>query len=162
MARIDLATQITDINGNTHDLTQYEGRVMLVVNTASRCGFTPQYDGLEALWKQYEEEGLVILAFPCDQFGHQEPGSDEEIAEYCRVNHGVSFPLHAKIEVNGAQAHPLFEQLKGAQPGLLNTQAVKWNFTKFLVGRDGTVLRRFAPNQTPEALKDAIEGALAA
>lgn len=159
---IDYSTVVRDIAGNETTLDSYRGKVILVVNTASKCGFTPQYDGLERLWQDYRDRGLVILGFPCDQFGHQEPGGEAEIAEFCRLNFGVSFPMHAKIEVNGKAAHPLYEQLKGAAPGLLGTTAIKWNFTKFLISKGGDVVQRFAPNDTPESLRGAIESALAA
>jgi len=126
--------------------------VLLVVNVASRCGFTPQYAGLEALYRAYRERGFTVLGFPCNQFGGQEPGDADEIRDFCSTRYTVSFPMFAKIEVNGPNAHPLYQYLKSAQPGLLGTEAIKWNFTKFLVGRDGGVLRRYAPNDTPEAI----------
>ncbi len=160
MSQIDYSTEITSITGEAGTLADHEGKVMLIVNTASKCGFTPQFKGLEALWEKYRDQGLVVLGFPCNQFGGQDPGIDSEIAEFCQLNYGVSFPMHSKIEVNGSRTHPLFKQLKSAAPGLLNTKKIKWNFTKFLVGRDGTVLERFGPNDSPESLTDAIEGAL--
>ncbi|MEY3015408.1 MAG: hypothetical protein RIT45_4143 [Pseudomonadota bacterium] len=159
---LDFSTQIQDIRGNEGSLEAYRGKVLLIVNTASKCGYTPQYDGLEKLWQDYRDRGLVVLGFPCDQFGHQEPGSEDEIASFCKLNFGVSFPLHAKIEVNGGSTHPLYRQLKSAAPGLLGTEAIKWNFTKFLVGRDGRVIERFAPADTPASLRSAIEAALGA
>ena len=147
--------------GKEIDLADKVGKVLLVVNTASKCGFTPQYDGLEALWKQYGDRGFEVLAFPCNQFGAQEPGSADEIESFCKVNFGVSFPLMAKVEVNGAGADPLYDWLKREAPGVLGTKAIKWNFTKFLVGRDGRVLKRYAPTDKPESLARDIEKALA-
>lgn len=147
-------------NGTEHDLADKAGKVLLVVNTASKCGFTPQYDGLEALWRKYGERGFEVLAFPCNQFGGQEPGSAEEIDTFCKVNFGVSFPLMAKIEVNGARADPLYQWLKGAAPGVLGTKGIKWNFTKFLIGRDGKVVRRYGPTDKPEKLEADIEALL--
>jgi len=146
--------------GGSVSLADRLGKVVLVVNTASKCGFTPQYAGLEALWRKYRDRGFEILAFPCNQFGGQEPGSAEEIAGFCDVNFGVSFPLMAKVEVNGDNATPLYRWLKDAAPGLLGTRKVKWNFTKFLVGRDGQVVRRYAPTAKPEALERDIEALL--
>ena len=143
-------------------LNDYAGQVLLIVNVASHCGYTPQYTGLEALYKRYRQKGLAVLGFPCDQFGHQEPGEAAEIREFCSLNYQVSFPLFAKIQVNGAAAHPLYRYLKSARPGLLGSEAIKWNFTKFLVGRDGAVLKRYAPADTPESLVADIEAALAA
>ena len=143
-------------------LGSFAGQVLLIVNVASRCGFTEQYTGLEALHRRYREAGLAVLGFPCDQFGHQEPGDAAEIREFCTLNYQVSFPLFAKIEVNGAAAHPLYMFLKTARPGLLGSEAIKWNFTKFLVGRDGAVLRRYAPADKPESLAADIEASLAA
>jgi len=133
------------------------GKVVLVVNTASQCGFTPQYAGLEALWRRFGPQGLEILAFPCNQFGGQEPGNADEIAQFCQVNFGVSFPLMAKVEVNGPGAPPLWTWLKGAARGIFGTRKVKWNFTKFLIGRDGRVVRRFAPSVKPEKIAAAVE-----
>ena len=138
------------------NFAQYEGKVLMIVNTASKCGFTPQYDGLEALYQKYKEQGLVIIGFPCDQFAHQEPGSNEEIAEFCRINHGVTFPLMAKIDVNGNNAHPIYQYLKDAAPGTFG-KAIKWNFTKFLINRDGTVIKRFEPTTTPEAIEKDVQ-----
>jgi glutathione peroxidase len=140
-------------------LADYRGKVLLIVNTASRCGFTPQYKGLEELYRKYHERGLEVLGFPCNQFGHQEPGSDAEILKFCEVNYGVSFPLFAKIEVNGAGEHPLYKFLKGEAGGLLGDD-IKWNFTKFLIGRDGKILGRFATLTAPEKLEADIEQAL--
>jgi glutathione peroxidase len=150
------------IDGRPVRLADYRGRVLLIVNTASACGFTPQFAGLEALWNGYRERGLVVLGFPSNQFGHQDPGSNEEIASFCQKNYGVSFPMMAKIEVNGAGAHPLYRWLTKEARGILGTQAIKWNFTKFLVGRDGRVRKRYAPNDKPEGLASDIEEALAA
>ncbi len=157
MADIDYATAVETLAGEATTLEPWRGKVLLIVNTASQCGFTPQYAGLEALYRRFKERGLVVLGFPCDQFGHQEPGTGAEIASFCESHFGVSFPLHAKIEVNGAGAHPLFVQLKQAAPGLLGTQAIKWNFTKFLVDRSGKVVERYAPSTAPEALAPDIE-----
>ena len=137
------------------DFADYKGKVLLIVNTASKCGFTPQYDGLEALYKKYKDQGLVVIGFPCDQFAHQEPGSDAEIAEFCRLNHGVTFPLMSKIEVNGDGAHPIYKYLKTTAKGTFGN-AIKWNFTKFLISRDGLKVERFAPTTTPEALDSKI------
>jgi glutathione peroxidase len=147
-------------NGESFSLADKAGKVLLVVNTASKCGFTPQYAGLEALWKKYRDRGFEVFAFPCNQFGGQEPGSAEEIASFCDVNYGVSFPLMAKVEVNGDGATPLYRWLKAEAPGVLGTQRIKWNFTKFLIGRDGKVVSRFAPTDKPEKLEGAIEALL--
>ncbi len=136
---------VTTIKGEQKTLADFGGKALLVVNTASKCGFTPQYKGLEQLWQQYKDRGLVVLGFPCNQFGKQEPGSEGAISEFCELNFGVSFPLFKKVDVNGADAHPLFVQLKKRAPGLLGSQGVKWNFTKFLVSADGTAVKRFAP-----------------
>ena len=157
MTTLDYATPLQTLAGKDTTLATHAGKVLLIVNTASQCGFTPQYAGLEALYRQFKERGLVVLGFPCDQFGHQEPGESEEIASFCQANYGVTFPMHAKIEVNGDGAHPLYVQLKRAAPGLLGTQAIKWNFTKFLVDRDGAVVERYAPNVAPEKLAPDIE-----
>ena len=143
--------------GKQINLADKQGKVLLVVNTASKCGFTPQYDGLEALYKKYGEQGFEVLAFPCNQFGGQEPGSADEIAEFCKVNFGLSFPLMAKVEVNGAGEAPLYGWLKSEAPGLMGTKAVKWNFTKFLIGRDGKVVKRYAPTDKPESIAKDIE-----
>jgi glutathione peroxidase len=157
---LDYTTPVRAITGEDKDLTEYQGDVLLVVNTASKCGFTPQYDGLEALHQKYRERGLRVLGFPCNQFLHQEPGTEEEIAEFCRLNHGVTFPLHAKIEVNGEGTHPLYQQLKEAAPGALGSEAIKWNFTKFLVNREGRILRRYGSSTKPVDLEQDIEALL--
>lgn len=149
------------LDGKPESLDSYRGKVLLVVNVASKCGFTPQYTGLEQLYQDYRERGFEILAFPCNQFGHQEPGDAEEIASFCSTSYPVSFPVFAKIDVNGEQAHPLYRHLKTEKPGLLGTGGIKWNFTKFLVGRDGKVLKRYAPTDKPESLRADIEAALA-
>lgn len=149
------------IDGKPVALSQFRGKVMLIVNTASACGFTPQFAGLEALHKAYGQQGLAVLGFPCNQFGAQDAGSNDEIAEFCQVNYGVSFPMMAKIEVNGPQAHPLYQWLSAEAPGLLGSKAIKWNFTKFLVGKDGSVLKRYAPTDTPAGMGKDIETALA-
>jgi glutathione peroxidase len=141
---------VTTIDGRQTTMAEWKGRTLLVVNVASKCGFTPQYKGLEALWRQYAPKGLTILGFPCDQFGNQEPGTEAEIAQFCSMTYEVTFPMMAKIEVNGDGAHPLYQVLKREKPGLLGTEAIKWNFTKFLVGPDGTVEKRYAPNDSPE------------
>lgn len=145
-----------DIQGNEQSLEAYRGRVLLVVNVASKCGFTPQYAGLETLYQDCQSAGLTVLGFPCNQFGHQEPGDEAEIQQFCATNYGVTFPMFAKIDVNGDEAHPLYRWLKGEKPGVLGTEAIKWNFTKFLVGRDGQVIKRYAPTDKPTALKDDI------
>ena len=147
------------LDGSGKDLSDYTGQVVLVVNTASKCGFTPQYKGLQKLYEEFRDEGFVVLGFPCDQFAHQEPGSDEEIGAFCERNFGVEFPLFSKIEVNGSSAHPLYEWLKSEKSGVLGGR-IKWNFTKFLVGRDGHVIDRFGPNRKPEDLREAVEAAL--
>ena len=167
--------------GLDFDFAQFEGKVLMIVNTASKCGFTPQYDGLEALYQKYKDQGFVIVGFPCDQFAHQEPGSDEEIAEFCRINHGVTFPLMKKIDVNGKDAHPIFEYLKSQAPteeykglkakathamlkgiskSVEKDSDILWNFTKFLINRDGSVVKRFAPTETPESMEEAIKAML--
>lgn len=150
-----------DLEGRPHPLAAYAGKVLLVVNVASRCGFTPQYAGLEQLWRDYHARGLVVLGFPCDQFGHQEPGDAEQIRQFCALNYEVSFPMMAKVTVNGADAHPLWKWLKQEKSGLLGIGAIKWNFSKFLIGRDGRVLKRYAPRDTPASLAADIEAALA-
>ncbi|HEY9595428.1 MAG TPA: glutathione peroxidase [Spirochaetia bacterium] len=147
-------------SGKEKNLADYAGKVLLVVNTASKCGFTPQYKGLEDLYEKYADRGLVVLGFPCDQFAHQEPGSNEEIASFCQKNFGVTFPLMEKIDVNGPSTHPVFQFLKGRAPGVLGRK-VKWNFTKFLVHRDGRMVKRFSPNTPPEALVRDVETAIA-
>ena len=173
--------KLTTGSGDTLDLADFKGKVIMIVNTATGCGFTPQYDGLEALYQKYKDRGLVIIGFPCDQFAHQEPGSDEEIAEFCRLNHGVTFPLMSKIEVNGANEHPIFTFLKAAAPseeylglkakatgkmlkGISKTYQkesdIRWNFTKFLVARDGVTVKRFAPTTEPKDFEKDIEAAL--
>ena len=151
---------VARLSGEEMSLDAYRGKVLLIVNTASRCGLTPQYAGLEALWQRFRERGLVVLGFPCNQFGAQEPGDAAEISEFCTTNYGVSFPMFAKIEVNGPHTHPLYAHLKSAEPGMLGTEAIKWNFTKFLVDRSGAVVRRYAPTTTPEQIADDIEAAL--
>ena len=150
------------INGKDIALSQFKGKVMLIVNTASKCGFTPQFGGLEELYKSYSGKGLVVVGFPCNQFGSQDPGADGEIAEFCQVNYGVSFPMMGKIDVNGPAAHPLYKWLSSEAPGLLGSKAIKWNFTKFLVGKDGQVIRRYAPIDKPADLARDVEAALAA
>ncbi|WP_374668841.1 glutathione peroxidase [Ramlibacter sp.] len=148
------------IDGKTVPLKKFKGQVLLIVNTASACGYTPQFAGLEELHKAYGGRGLVVLGFPCNQFGAQDPGSDGEIAQFCQLNYGVSFPMMAKIDVNGADAHPLYQWLSAEAPGLLGSKNIKWNFTKFLVGRDGQVIRRYAPQDAPASLAKDIEAAL--
>ena len=150
------------ISGRTISLADYKGQVMLIVNTASKCGFTPQFGGLEELHKAYAGKGLAVVGFPCNQFGSQDPGADNEIAEFCRVNYGVSFPMMGKIDVNGPAAHPLYKWLSAEAPGLLGSKAIKWNFTKFLVGKDGQVIKRYAPMDKPADLAKDVEAALAA
>ena len=148
------------LGGAEASLADFRGQVLLVVNVASQCGMTPQYAGLEALYRKYRDRGFVVLGFPCNQFGAQEPGTEAEIQAFCSTNYDVTFPNFAKIEVNGAGAHPLYAWLKGEKPGLLGTEAIKWNFTKFLVGRDGRVVRRYAPTDKPEDLDSAVDAAL--
>ena len=150
------------IDGKPAHLSTQRGKVMLVVNTASKCGFTPQFAGLEALWEEYRDKGLVVVGFPSNQFGSQDPGSNDEIASFCQLNYGVRFPMMSKVDVNGEQAHPLWKWLTAEAPGILGTKAIKWNFTKFLIGKDGQVIKRFAPNDSPASLKGDIEAALAA
>ena len=149
-----------DINGKTVSLADYRGKALLVVNVASKCGFTPQYTGLEKLWQDYRERGLVVLGFPCDQFGNQEPGNEEEIKSFCSLTYEVDFPMFAKVEVNGASSHPLWKWLKKEKGGLLGIDAIKWNFTKFLVGCDGKAIKRYAPTDKPESIAGDIEAAL--
>ena len=148
------------IDGDEQKLAAYRGKTMLVVNVASKCGFTPQYTGLEALYEKFQGQGLVVLGFPCDQFGHQEPGDEAEIKNFCALNYDVKFPLFAKVEVNGENAHPLFKYLKKEATGLLGSEAIKWNFTKFLVDKDGNVVKRYAPTDTPEAIGKDLAKAL--
>lgn len=149
------------IDGESVSLKDYEGQVVLVVNTASKCGFTPQFTGLEAVFQRFHDKGFVVLGFPCNQFLNQDPGSDSDIAQFCSLDYGVTFPMFAKIDVNGPDAHPLFQHLTQAAPGLLGSKKVKWNFTKFLVGKDGKVIDRYAPTTKPEDLVADIEKALA-
>jgi glutathione peroxidase len=146
---IDLVT----IDGKPQKMDVYRGKTLLIVNVASQCGFTPQYAGLQALYDQSRDRGVVVLGFPCDQFGHQEPGGEAEIEQFCTRNYGVTFPMFAKIDVNGVDAHPLYKYLKSEKPGILGTEAIKWNFTKFLVGSDGTVVKRYAPSDKPEVIE---------
>ena len=148
------------LQGGIQSLADYAGKVLLIVNTASECGFTPQYAGLETLYQRYKDRGLVVLGFPCNQFGAQEPGSAPEIAGFCQKNYGVSFPLFAKIEVNGDNTHPLYQHLKESARGLLGSESIKWNFTKFLINRDGEVIKRFASTATPESIAGDIEALL--
>ncbi|MBB3869072.1 glutathione peroxidase [Parageobacillus toebii NBRC 107807] len=148
---------VKTIRGEEQSLADYKGKVLLIVNTASKCGFTPQYKELQELYEQYRDRGFVVLGFPCNQFGHQEPGTEEEIEQFCQVNYGVTFPMFAKVDVNGENAHPLFQYLKEKAPGVLGTKAIKWNFTKFLVDRNGNVVARFASQTKPSELKNEIE-----
>jgi glutathione peroxidase len=149
---------VQDIDAKPQPLRDYAGRVLLIVNTASKCGFTPQYKGLEALHRKYEDKGLTVMGFPCDQFGHQEPGDEAEIKNFCSLNYDVHFPLFSKVEVNGKDAHPLFQYLKKEAKGILGSEAIKWNFTKFLIDREGKVVRRYAPTDTPESIeRDIVE-----
>ena len=151
---------VTAIDGAPRSMADYRGRPLLIVNVASACGFTPQYAGLEALYRKYKDEGFVVLGFPCDQFGRQEPGTNEEIQQFCSLTYDVTFPMFAKIEVNGAGAHPLFAWLKQQKKGLLGSEAIKWNFSKFLVGRDGSVIKRYGPNDTPKAIEKDVAAIL--
>jgi len=144
--------EVTTIQGQHQKMDVYRGKTLLVVNVASKCGFTPQYEGLQALYDQYKGKGFTVLGFPCDQFGHQEPGDEAEIQRFCSTNYNIAFPLFAKIDVNGAGAHPLYKLLKSERKGLLGSESIKWNFTKFLVGADGSVLKRYAPTDTPESI----------
>jgi len=153
--------QAQTIDGRTVSLSDHRGKVLLIVNTASKCGFTPQFEGLEKLWQTYGSKGLMVVGFPCNQFGHQDPGANSEIASFCQMNYGVSFPMMAKVDVNGPAAHPLYQWLVEQAPGILGTKGIKWNFTKFLIGKDGQVLGRYAPLDTPKSLADDIERALA-
>ena len=152
--------EVQTLRGENKTLDDLRGKVVLVVNTASKCGFTPQYKGLEELHETYAGEGLAILGFPCNQFGAQEPGSEEEIEAFCELNYGVQFPMHAKVDVNGSDTHPLFKKLKRDAPGLLGSEAIKWNFTKFLVDRDGNVIERFAPATSPDKLASKVKSLL--
>ncbi|MEI6209049.1 MAG: glutathione peroxidase [Desulfuromonadales bacterium] len=152
------ALSVTTIDGRTEPLETYCGKVLLIVNVASKCGFTSQYAGLEALYRRYRDKGFAILGFPCDQFGHQEPGNEAEIQSFCSLTYDVTFPLFAKIEVNGSGTHPLYAHLKKVQPGLFGSEAIKWNFTKFLVNREGQVLKRYAPSDTPEKIEADLRG----
>lgn len=151
------AFNVTDINGQNVALESFRGNILLIVNTASRCGFTPQYEGLENLQQKFKAKGFAVLGFPCNQFGQQEPGNSGEIAEFCDLNYHISFPLFEKIEVNGPKNHPLYQYLKTQAPGLLGSQAIKWNFTKFLIGRDGKVIKRYSPFTTPASISTQIE-----
>lgn len=153
---------LTTLEGASTRMDQYRGQVLLIVNVASQCGFTPQYEGLEALYRKYQDRGFTVLGFPSDQFGHQEPGSAEEIRTFCTTKYQVTFPLFAKTQVNGPETHPLFRFLKSERKGVLGSESIKWNFTKFLVGRDGTVLARYAPQDSPETIEPDIAAALAA
>jgi glutathione peroxidase len=148
------------IGGNDVSLDAYRGKVMLIVNVASKCGFTPQYTGLETLFEKYKDQGFVVLGFPCNQFGSQEPGAESEILSFCNLEYGVTFPLFSKIDVNGPKAHPLYSYLKTAKPGILGTEAIKWNFTKFLIDREGEPIHRYAPSDKPEAIDSDIQAAL--
>lgn len=155
------AHTLTKNTGEPQVMESYRGKLLLIVNTASKCGFTKQYEGLENLYSRYKDKGFEILGFPCDQFGHQEPGSDEEIAAFCNINFGVSFSLFKKTDVNGPQTHPMYVELKDQAPGLLGSKRIKWNFTKFLVSKDGTVVKRYAPTTKPEDIAKDIESHLA-
>jgi glutathione peroxidase len=149
--------EVRTIDGRSTTLAEHRGKVMLIVNVASKCGFTPQYEGLEALYKKFKDRGLVVLGFPCNQFGAQEPGSEAEIQSFCSTTYSVTFPMYSKVEVNGDATHPLFAHLKKSAKGVLGTEAIKWNFTKFLVGRDGSVIDRFAPQTAPGAMEKDVE-----
>jgi glutathione peroxidase len=149
-----------DIDGNERSLAEFRGKTLLIVNVASKCGFTPQYTGLEALWRTDRDQGLVVLGFPCDQFGHQEPGDEAEIRSFCATSYDVSFPMFAKIEVNGEGAHPLYKWLKSEGKGILGSESIKWNFTKFLVDRNGQVVKRYAPTDTPEKIGKDLKSQL--
>jgi len=151
---------VTTIEGRPQKMDAYRGKALLVVNVASKCGFTPQYTGLQALYERYKEKGFTVLGFPCDQFGHQEPGDEAEIQSFCSTNYNVTFPLFAKIDVNGSDAHPLYKLLKSEKKGLLGSESIKWNFTKFLVGADGSILKRYAPQDTPEKIGEDLASIL--
>ena len=150
----------TTIDGSVQKLSEYKGKPLLVVNVASKCGFTPQYTGLEALYRKFKDRGLVVLGFPCDQFGHHEPGDEAEIKNFCSLNYDVSFPLFAKVDVNGRDAHPLYQWLKSEKSGFLGTEGIKWNFTKFLIDRNGQVVKRYAPTDTPEKIEKELGAVL--
>jgi glutathione peroxidase len=152
--------QAADLDGKPHSLAEYKGKALLIVNVASKCGFTPQYTGLEALYRKHKDQGFAVLGFPCDQFGHQEPGNAEEIRNFCALNYDVSFPMFAKVEVNGDAAHPLYRHLKQEAKGLLGSEGIKWNFTKFLVDKQGKVVRRYAPTDKPESLEKDVAALL--
>ncbi|MEO8155244.1 MAG: glutathione peroxidase [Rhizobacter sp.] len=154
--------EAVSIDGKPAHLSSQKGKVLLIVNTASACGFTPQFAGLEKLWETYAGKGLVVVGFPSNEFGGQDPGSDSEIASFCQLNYGVKFPMMSKVQVNGNDAHPLWKWLTSEAPGILGTKGIKWNFTKFLVGKDGKVIKRYAPNDAPESITKDIEAALAA
>lgn len=156
------AFEVTAKDGKAVSLSKYEGKVVLVVNVASKCGFTPQYAGLEEIYKKYRSRGFEILGFPCNQFGSQEPGNNDEIQEFCQLNFGVTFPIMAKIDVNGKNADPVYQWLKGEAPGVLGTEFIKWNFTKFLIGKNGKVIKRYSPRETPSEIETDIESALSA
>ena len=142
-----------DIDGNERSLAEWRGKTLLIVNVASKCGFTPQYKGLEELWRKHGDQGLTVLGFPCDQFGHQEPGNEEEIKQFCSTTYDVTFPMFTKIEVNGENTHPLYQWMKKQAKGLLGSESIKWNFTKFLVDAEGNVVKRYAPNDAPEKIE---------
>jgi len=152
--------EVTTIEGRPQKLDAYRGKTLLIVNVASQCGFTPQYEGLEALYEQYRDKSFAVLGFPCNQFGHQEPGNEAEIQRFCSTTYNVTFPLFAKIDVNGGNAHPLYRHLKSEKKGLLGSEAIKWNFTKFLVGPDGAILKRYAPTDTPKSIGVDLESLL--
>jgi len=157
MTKLTYNTEVTTLGGKSVDLQEYKGKVLLIVNTASKCGLTPQFTGLQELHSEYTEQGLRVLGFPCNQFAGQDPGSNEEIGQFCQINYGVEFAMHSKINVNGGKTHPLFEQLKDAAPGALGSKSIKWNFTKFLVARNGEILRRYSPKTEPSDIIKDIE-----
>lgn len=152
--------EVTNIEGKTTTLHDFEGKVLLIVNVASKCGFTSQYKGLQTIYDKYKDQGFVVLGFPCNQFGHQEPGNEEEIKSFCSLNYDVTFPMFSKIDVNGDDTHPLYKILKAEAPGVMGTEGIKWNFTKFLISRTGEVIERYAPTTTPEGISNKIEEAL--
>ena len=152
--------EVTTIDGQRKKMDEYRGKTLLVVNVASKCGFTPQYAGLQKLYDEYKDRGLVVLGFPCDQFGHQEPGNEDEIRNFCSTNYNVTFPMFSKINVNGSETHPLYAHLKSEKKGLLGSELIKWNFTKFLVDGEGNVIRRYAPKDTPESVTDDVKAIL--